>query len=488
MAEVLIIDDDFLIRETLSEVVMRLGHHVTGASTLAEGLQAATSHPYDVVFLDVRMPDGNGLDILPAIRETASSPEIIIMTGFGEADGAELAIKSGAWDYLKKPSSIKAMTLPLERALRYREQKQANAVTAPVKALKREAIIGNSPKMAACYELLAQAASSDANVLITGETGTGKELFAWAIHHNSQRSGFAFVVVDCAALPATLVESVLFGHERGAFTGAFSAREGMILQADRGTLFLDEVGELLPSMQRSFLRVLQERRFRPVGGSQEKASDFRTVAATNRNLQDMVQQNLFRQDLLFRLQTITIELPPLRERREDIKELAVYHMTRMCKRCGASIKGMSPELIEALTLHNWPGNVRELFNAMEQVYVAARNDSVLYPKHLPDHIRIGIAKGRIDSEDTRGAAPPASPARAYSTFREFRSRALSRAEHEYLSGLMSLTRGNIAEACRISKVSQSRLYELLKKHGLTRGSLMSAPRFPEEPEIFPGLS
>lgn len=487
MAEILIIDDDFLIRETLSEVVTRLGHHVTGASTLAEGLEAATSRPYDIVFLDVRMPDGSGLDLLPMIRETASSPEIIIMTGFGEADAAELAIKSGAWDYLKKPSSIQAMTLPLERALRYREQKKANAATAPVKTLKREAIVGNSPKMMACYELLAQAASSDANVLITGETGTGKELFAWAIHHNSQRSEYAFVVLDCAALPATLVESVLFGHERGAFTGAISAREGLILQANRGTLFLDEVGELLPTMQRSFLRVLQERRFRPVGGSQEKVSDFRTVAATNRNLQDLVRQNLFRQDLLFRLQTITIELPPLRERREDIKDLAMYHMTRRCKRCGTSVKGMSPEFIEALSLHSWPGNVRELFNAMEQAYVAARNDSILYPRHLPNPVRIGIAKGRIGRRDGPDDTRLASPVQPYATFRDFRSRAVFRAEHEYLSGLMRLTEGNVAEACRISKVSLSRLYELLKKHGLTRASKTPSPDLPEKSEFFPEL-
>lgn len=487
MAEVLIIDDDVLVRETLTDIMVGLGHHVTGASTLAEGLSAATSHPYDVVFLDVRMPDGSGLDIVPSIRETASSPEVIIMTGYGEADGAELAIKSGAWDYLKKPSSIKAMTLPLERALRYREQKRANAVPAPVKALKREAIIGNSPKMTACYELLAQAASSDANVLITGETGTGKELFAWAIHHNSRRSGYALVVVDCAALPATLVESVLFGHERGAYTGAFNSRDGMILQADRGTLFLDEVGELLPSMQRSLLRVLQERRFRPVGGSQEKASDFRTVAATNRNLQEMVRQNLFRPDLLFRLQTITIELPPLRERREDIKDLAMYHMTRMCKRCRTSIKGMSPEFLEALSLHDWPGNVRELFNAMEQAYIAALNDSILYPGHLPDHVRIGIAKSRIGLQSSSEGAPSDGPPRAYSTYRDFRARALHRAEQEYLRGLMSMTDGNIAEACRISNVSQSRLYELLKKHGLTRSRQSGATGIPEESEFIPGF-
>lgn len=468
MADVLIIDDDELICATLSELVTHLGHRATTASTLAEGLRTARLRPFDVVFLDVRMPDGNGLDIVPTIRTTTSSPEIIIMTGFGDAEGAELAIKSGVWDYLLKPSSLQAMTQPLVRALQYREQKRAGGQTAPVKTLKREAIIGNSPKMTACYELLDQAAGSDANVLIIGETGTGKELFASAIHHNSLRAEHGFVVLDCAALPSTLVESVLFGHEKGAFTGAYYSREGLIQHADRGTLFLDEVGEMPPSVQRAFLRVLQERRFRPVGSRQERTSDFRVLAATNRNLEELVRTGDFRQDLLFRLQTITIELPPLRERREDIKELAMYHMTRLCKRWGINTKEVSPEFIEALSLYDWPGNVRELFNAIEKVFVAARYDTVLYPKHLPNHVRIRIARSQISKIDCIEEPAQPEPLHTYPSYRAFRSAALNHAEQEYLNGLLTLTQGNIAEACRVSRLSQSRLYELLKKHHLTR--------------------
>lgn len=469
MADVLIIDDDQLICATLAELVTHLGHRAVTACTLSEGLAAVRSHPFEVVFLDVRMPDGSGLDLVPAIRETPSCPEIIIMTGYGDAEGAELAIKSGVWDYLLKPSSLQAMTLPLERALQYRQQKRTNSQAAAVKALKLEAIIGSSPKMMACYELLAQAANSDANVLIIGETGTGKELFASAIHRNSPRADRAFVVLDCATLPSTLVESVLFGHEKGAFTGAYSSRSGLIQHADQGTLFLDEVGELPLSVQRAFLRVLQEKRFRPVGSRQEKSSDFRLLAATNRDLEEMVRQGDFRQDLLFRLQTIIIELPALRERTEDIKELAMYHMSRLCKRWGLGTKGVSPEFIEALSIYDWPGNVRELFNAMEKVFVAARHDTVLYPKHLPNHVRIRIARSQLTKTSTAGHLPVPETLQTYPSYRDFRATALHRAEHEYLIGLLTLTRGNIPEACRISSLSQSRLYELLKKHRLTRG-------------------
>ncbi len=248
MADILIIDDDQLICTTLSNVVRDRGHTPTCAFTRKQGLEAAAARSFDVVFLDVRLPDGSGLDIVRGIRETPSSPEVIIITGFGDVDGAELAIKHGAWDYLEKSASIDEIILPLERALQYRTERQSKGRPT---ALKLEGIIGGSPKMRACLDLLAQAAASDANVLITGETGTGKELFSWAIHNNSPRAGKNFVVVDCAALPETIVESVLFGHERGAYTGADRSRHGLITQADGGTLFLDEVGELPPSIQGS---------------------------------------------------------------------------------------------------------------------------------------------------------------------------------------------------------------------------------------------
>jgi two-component system NtrC family response regulator len=257
MATILIIDDDHLMSETMTRMVRRLGHETLSGATLAEGLALAASHECDVVFLDVRLPDGNGLDALPRIDALPCHPEVIIMTGFGDPNGAELAIKSGAWDYIEKSSSVKEITLSLERALQYRQQKNAVTQNRTVAALKRSQIIGNSPKLNACLDLVAQAAGSDVNVFITGETGTGKELFARAVHENSQRARGNFVVVDCTALPETLVESLLFGHEKGSFTGAEKSRDGLVRQAHCGTLFLDEVGELPLPLQKAFLRVLQ---------------------------------------------------------------------------------------------------------------------------------------------------------------------------------------------------------------------------------------
>jgi len=251
MEDILIIDDDKTICEMLSSLIQSMGYDVTYSLTLKSGLEEASAGAFGVVFLDVRMPDGNGLDMLHEIRQVPSSPEVIIMTGQGDPDGAALAIKSGAWDYLEKPSSIEEMTLPLVRALQYREEKKARM---PKMALKREGIVGSSPQLAACLDLVAQAANSDANVLIEGETGTGKELFARAIHENSSRANGNFVVVDCTALPETLVESVLFGHKKGSFTGADKTQDGLIKQADGGTVFLDEVGELPLSAQKTFLR------------------------------------------------------------------------------------------------------------------------------------------------------------------------------------------------------------------------------------------
>ncbi len=307
MANILIIDDDRLICDWIAKVVTELGHSSSYAHTLQEGLRKVQSEPFDIVFIDVRLPDGNGLDIIPKVKTSRFFPEIIVVTGIGDPDEAEIAIKSGAWDYLEKPASVKAIKLPVIRALEYRAERMSGK---PAMVLRRKAIIGNSEKLNASLELLAQAANSDANVLISGETGTGKELFAKAVHYNSPRAQKNFVVVDCTALPETLVESVLFGHARGAFTGADRSEEGLIKQADGGTLFLDEIGELPLLIQKRFLRVIQEHSFRPVGGRQEVRSNFRLVAATNRNLEDLVRDGRFREDLLFRLRTVVIRITP----------------------------------------------------------------------------------------------------------------------------------------------------------------------------------
>ena len=389
MARVLIIDDEPMMGEMLAKMVQKLGHEVVYTPTLREGLEQAGGPGFDIVFLDIYLPDGNGLEALPELRSTPSSPEVIIITGSGDPDGAALAIKNGAWDYIQKPASFEGMTLPFIRALQYRDEKKARKQIA---VLKRGEIIGNSPAITHCLDQVAQVSASDINVLITGETGTGKELFARAIHQNSLRMNKNFVVVDCASIPENLVESTLFGYSKGAFTGADRPFDGLIKQADGGTLFLDEVGELPLTIQKVFLRVLQEHRFRPLRSETEIRSDFRLVAASNRDLDKLSEGEHFRKDLLFRLQSLAISLPPLKDRAQDLLELTMHHMTDLCRKYGTEIKGFSPDFFEALASYDWPGNVRELFHALEGAFAVARQDPILYPHHLPSELRIQILR------------------------------------------------------------------------------------------------
>jgi len=467
MANVLIIDDDELICDALVSVVKRIGHDAAYALTIKDGLDKASMHVFDVVFLDVRLPDGNGLSALSELRRTASAPEVIIITAEGDPDGAELAIKSGAWDYLEKPASIDQMTLPLVRALQYREGKE---IRRPTVALNHEGIVGDSLSMKKCFDLLAQAGNSKANVLIEGETGTGKELFASAVHNNCPYVNENFVVVDCAAIPDSLVESSLFGYRKGAFTSADKNQDGLIKTADGGTLFLDEVGELPLPIQKAFLRVLQERRFRPLGGEAEIKSDFRLVAATNRDLDQMVQKGHFRKDLLYRLRAITIRLPPLREHPEDIKSLIVYHMAELCESYGIGIKGLSPDVMDVLYSYNWPGNVRELVNCLDSAISAARFDDILFLKHLPTHIRVHVARTSLKAETTSGKRVEnhMPTARLLPTMKDYREAIIVDGEKKYLEDLMALTHGDINKACEISGLGRARLYGLMKKHEVPR--------------------
>jgi len=469
MTNLLIIDDDDLMVSSLEMMARRLGHSSASASSLRDGAAIAEAREFDVVFLDVRMPDGNGLDYLPRIAEVPAAPEVIIITGFGEPDGAELAIKSGAWDYIEKGSSIKEINLSLERALQYRREKKSVFRQQNVIALKREDIFGDSPQLRACLNQVAQGAACDANILITGETGTGKELFARAIHRNSPRAKHPFVVVDCAALPETLAENLLFGHEKGSFTGAEKAQEGLVRQAHGGTLFLDEIGELPLAVQKTFLRVLQERRFRPLGSTCEIASDFRLVAATNRDLDAMASAHQFRSDLLFRLRSFTIELPPLRERAEDIKELARNQLDRLCEGNGLPSKGFSPEFLNDLLSYHWPGNVRELANTLIRAFAAARFEPTLYPKHLPTEVRIQLMRKAVHgTESPTPSDKLETQVQRLPRFQDFRESVYAEAEKHYLQDLMSLADDLIPEACRLSGLSQSRLYALLKKHRIDR--------------------
>lgn len=469
MAYVLVIDDDPITNQLFCDVVTQLGHESIGAGDLSEGRDKAVRMPIDLVLLDVNLPDGSGMETLPELLRSPSEPEVIIVTGQGDPDAAETAIRSGAWDYILKPAPVEAMRLVIRRALKYRAAKADQRPT----HLRRDDIIGNSYALNATLERVAQAAATAANVLIYGETGTGKELVARSIHANSQRAKHRFVVVDCAALPDSLVESTLFGHVKGAYTGADAERDGLIKQADGGTLFLDEIGELPLAAQKSLLRVIQERRYRPVRGSREVAADFRLIAATNRDLADHVKAGHFREDLLFRLRGMSLTTPPLRDRKEDLKPLCVHYVNKLCDIYAAESKGFSSDFFEALGQYNWPGNVRELFHTLEEVLSTAGCEPTLYPQHLPIHIRAAMVRQAIDRrpedagpEDSDGleAELEVMDKENFLSISAYRERT----ERAYLQKLTRLTGGSRKEACRISGLSRTRLFELLKKYEISK--------------------
>lgn len=470
MSAVLVIDDDAALNEAIRRIAQAItGDRVDGALLLKEGQQLALQNDYDVIFLDLRMPDGNSLDHLGFFKALPSGPEVIIITGMTEADGAETAMKLGVWDYLEKPFRNEELVLTMQRALGYRKEKTENQTRS---VLIRDDIIGHSPSMLEVLRQVALASSTDAAVLIAGETGTGKELFSQAIHKNSSRSQGPFVVVDCAALPEALAESLLFGHRKGSFTGAEHASEGLVRGAHRGTLFLDEVGELPLSLQKTFLRVLQEKRFRPIGEKEEVTSDFRLIAATNRDLDDMVQKGLFRQDLLFRLKSLVVDLPALRNRREDLQDLALHFLQRIARRTSSPPPSLTFEFMECLSLYDWPGNVREFAQVMEKVSIAAGPGRTLFPIYLPHEIRGQAARRMAERRKEsvsiveENVVPVAST--PFLCYKEFREHTLGEAERQYFSDLMALTGRDIPEACRVSGLSRTRLYEQLRKVGLTR--------------------
>ena len=477
MTQILIIDDDIEACETMVSLVTRLSYSSDKAHNLRDGLQQAQAGSYDVVFLDVFLPDGNGLDILPALMAITDPPEVIILTGRGDPDGAELAIQGGVWDYLLKPTSVRDITLTLNRALKYRKEKKGSSVEIPV----IKGVIGSSLGIKASVKLTAKAASSDSNVLITGETGTGKELFAATIHKNSGRSSGNFIVVDCTSLSESLVESTLFGHLKGSFTGAQQDQQGLVKAADGGTLFLDEIGEMELSIQKVFLRVLQERQFRPVGATREQTSNFRLIAATNQDLDQMVENGQFRSDLLFRIKTMRIHLPPLRQRASDIRELTIFRVDQLCEELGMEIIGFDEDFFATLVDYSWPGNVRELFNILERAVIDAGDENTLYGMHLPRSLRIEVAKAQIakltNSAETKSEPRTIDPLvqnigqkifedifdRPLPPLKEFKNTA----ERTYLGELIRQCDGDIKNIMNISSLSRSHFYSLLKRYNLS---------------------
>lgn len=454
----LIIDDDDSVVKTMQRFFSRMDIKVQTASCLRDGLEKIEHNDFDVVFLDVNLPDGNGIEQIGRILDRKIPPQIIIMTAYPDQDGAALAIENGVWDYLEKPVSSKNILLQLKRALEFQAQKRQIAEIAKFEA---PGIISRCRSMQACLDQAAQIAASDANVIITGETGTGKELFARAIHENSARRNGSFIVVDCSVLTENLIESALFGHERGAFTSADKRRQGLISLAHGGTLFLDEVGELPPSMQSSFLRVLEEKRFRPIGSGQEIHSDFRVICATNRNLEQMAADGLFRTDLLYRLKSFVLKLPALRDRKEDILPIAENQIRTSCEMQTLPVKDLTPDFIDTLLKYDWPGNVRELINTVRACVAQAQFEKTLFAFHLPHGIRAKVIRRAIEKTH-----PPVEAAVAGSlpdveslTYKAF----MDKAETAYLQALYSRFNGDIQTLVKQSGISRAALYKKLKQ-------------------------
>lgn len=474
---VLLIDGNGNITQTLQEYSRKRGFQVVCASTLADGLQLYRDNSCDIVLMRDFLSDGNACHALQDLTLKAYSPIIIIYSSAGNPEQAEFALKHGAWDYVVNPQPEVILPDLLKRAIRYQVSRNDNLAESTIKDdFVEHGIIGNSSAINNCITLAAKISNSDANVLLTGESGTGKELFARAIHNFSKRATRQLVVVDCAALPSSLVESILFGHSKGSFTGADKSHQGLVKQADGGTLFLDEIGETPMGIQKKLLRVIQERKYRPVGSNVEIKSDFRLISATNRNVQRMVSKGKFREDLYFRLRTFQMELPPLRNRIVDLTQLTYHFRNTYSKRNKIEKKKISAEYLSSLAQYDWPGNVRELVHTIERSMAVAQDSKILYSTHLPTTIRIEVIRKKLERAGQRAASCQEKSLFGYEQFDadnmpslgKARDRAYETEEKRYMENLIARFGKDVKKCCEISGISRSRFYDLLKKHEISR--------------------
>jgi two-component system, NtrC family, response regulator PilR len=399
--KILVVDDEQSMREFLDIMLKKEGYKVSLASNGDEVLKYIDKDIFDLVLLDIRMPKMDGIAVLKKIKSTSPETVVIMITAYASADTAIKAMKEGAYDYITKPFKVDEIKLIIKNALEKKHLQKENVL---LKRVVRDRyvfdnIIGQSPKMLALYDLLEKVAPTKTNVLITGESGTGKELVAKAIHYNSPRKEKAFVTLNCGAIPEALLESELFGHMKGAFTDAIATKKGLFEMADEGTIFLDEISELPLMMQVKLLRVLQDREFKRVGGTEDIRVDVRIIAATNKDLERAVKEKRFREDLFYRLNVIQIKLPSLRERREDIPVLAAHFLKRYSEELNKNISRISPEALHLLLNYEYPGNVRELQNIIERA-VALGTDQELTATNLRSYLdeQIHTKKGVIDLE------------------------------------------------------------------------------------------
>ncbi len=473
-ARILIADDEDSLRWVLEKGLRQAGYEVAAAKDGEGALRAFEAEPYDLVFLDVRMPGLDGLMALGKLREIRSDANVIVMTAHGTMETAIQAMQRGAYDYLAKPFDLDEVLLLTERAL------EARRLTQEVARLRKglqevkefSALIGRHPRMQEVYKAIGRIAGSDVTVLLRGESGTGKELVARAIHHYSRRSGRAFVAVSCAAIPATLLESEMFGHERGAFTDAKERRLGKFELAQGGTLYLDEIGDMPVELQTKLLRALQERTIERVGGQESIRVDVRVLAATNRDLDAAIRQGAFREDLYYRLNVVTLNLPPLRERRRDVPLLVEHFLAKYAETLGEC--GVAPEALDRLVGHEWPGNVRELENVIQRAMVMAQN-GVILPEHLPIGPVSAAASVAVDAtleeiierkllECVRGLRERAS-ANLYDLI-------IGLVEKPLLRAVLRETAGNQVRAAQILGINRNTLRKKLTEHGIDPDQLV----------------
>jgi len=458
---VLAVDDEEVVCESIRRVLTEEGYSVQTTTSPREGLELIRKDAFDLLLLDIKMPEVDGIEFLRATRSVSPETEVIIITGYATIETAVEAIKLGAFDYLEKPVSPPQLVVATARAL---ERKHLVDLTRRLRSeLESRHRIGNvicsSAKMRNVMRLVAKVAPTTSTVLITGETGTGKDVIARAIHYNSRRKDGPFVVADCAALNESLLESELFGHVRGAFTGAVKDRKGLAEAARGGTLFLDEISTISPQVQGSLLRLIQEREIRPVGADKTVSVDVRLIAATNQNLQTLVEQGAFREDLFYRLSVFTIDLPPLRERPEEIPLLAHHFVERFADELGKPIDGITPAAMTLLEAHDWPGNVRELENVLER--------AVLLAEHTIDIQVVPLGAGQPNTgwDDVPDDAHTLALRK-----KELRNTAVDQLEQLFVLKALRNAGGNVSVAARAVRMKRPNLHALMRKHGITAPS------------------
>jgi nitrogen regulation protein NR(I) len=488
--QILVVDDEANLRRVLSAQLARDGYEVHTAEDGEAGLAFLKEHHIDLVITDLRMPKVDGMDLLrAALRDDPTRP-VVMLTAHGTVDNAVEALKTGAFDYITKPFDQHEVRLVVRKALRTRDLASADAsrdvaATPPKEGSARFGIIGESQPIQDLYAIIERVADRPTTVLITGESGTGKELVARALHENSSRRDRPFIKVNCAAIPKDLMESELFGYERGAFTGAVASKPGRFELASGGTLFLDEIGEIPNEMQVKLLRVLQESEFERVGGIKTIRVDVRLVAATNRELKREIASGSFREDLFYRLNVVSIALPALRERRSDIPPLVSYFIAKFNARLRKNVEGVEPDAIERLASYGWPGNIRELENVIERAVLFADGVRIRL-EDLSEEVRVGApqpsqASSPSDSADAprpstaSEEAPdddePASPADG---LKEQVKAAMSKLERDLIVRALKQTQGNVTHAARLLKISRKGLQLKMKELGLRE-------REPEQP-------